>query len=216
MSSSPRWRAARRSDPVSRETPPWVRVADEIGHPLSSDQVSAFSRFRDWLATEARDAGGIGPHEIDRIDDRHLADSVLYAHFFDNSPTTWCDLGSGVGLPGIPLAIMFPETRCVLVDRSGRRARLLRRVVRILDLDNVEVLHTEATGVVDSFSVVVTRASLPASRLRPVMWGLLDPGGVGVAGGSWVERPTAEGWETMTIISRSLDRTVWFLIMRRQ
>lgn len=215
MWSSPGRRAARRSRPVSRETEPWVGVAAEIGHPLSSTQTGLLGRFRDWLATEAVRAGAIGPHEMDRIDERHLADSLLYKTAFGEGEDIW-DLGSGAGLPGIPLAIMLPETKLVLVDRSGRRVSLLRRVLRILDLANVEVRQDEISRIHGPISVVVSRASLPPGQMAGHMNRVLAPDGVAVLGGSWVAPPVAAGWETREVRSGSLDRAVWLLIMRRQ
>jgi 16S rRNA (guanine(527)-N(7))-methyltransferase RsmG len=214
MWSSPGRRAARRSRPVSRETEPWVGVADELGHPLSTSQIDLLRQFRHWLTTEAVRAGAIGPYEVERVDARHLADSLLYRTAFDGDEV-W-DLGTGAGLPGIPLAIMVPETSVVLVDRSGRRVSLLRRVVRILDLANVEVRQAEISRIQGPISVVVSRASLPPGEMSVHMDRMLEPGGVAVLGGSWVAPPVAAGWETREVWSGSLDRRVWLLIMRRQ
>lgn len=205
----------KRSSPVSRETPMWVGVAEELGHPLTPDQDALLHQFHDWLLTEALAAGGIGPRETDRIQDRHIADSLIYAKFFAVPPILW-DLGSGVGLPGIPLAIMFPETEHVLIDRSGRRVNLMKRAIRVLGLDNVTVRQEEIARLQGPVPVVVSRASLPPEQLRTHLERFLEPGGVAVIGGSWVAPPVHDGWITEEVVLRSLDRRVWLLIMRRQ
>src|SRR5690606_33665571 len=90
----------RRGVAVSRETRPWQRVAEDLGHTLTGDQIELIDLYHQWILTEAVPAGGIGPAEVDRLPDRHLADSLLYARFFAPPKRLW-DLGSGIGLPGI-------------------------------------------------------------------------------------------------------------------
>lgn len=183
---------------------------------LDEVQIEKMAKFGLWLATEGVAAGGIGPAEIPRIDHRHLGDSVLFAGFLDSDPEQIWDLGTGVGLPGVPLSICFPETEVLLIDRSGRRTDLLRRVTRILELPNCQVIQAEISDLSGITGVIVSRATLPSERLHQVMLKHLDLGGVGVIGGSWITRPQAAGWEISEIPHDVLDQTIWFLIMRRQ
>jgi 16S rRNA (guanine527-N7)-methyltransferase len=195
---------------------PWLRAAEHAGITLDEAQIEQMTTYGLWLGSEGVAAGGIGPAEIPRIDSRHLGDSVLFARFIDPGPDQIWDLGSGVGLPGVPLAICLPGTELVLIDRSGRRVDLLRRVIRILELPNCQVIQGEISDLTGTSSVIVSRATLPPDRLHQVMSRHLEPGGVGVAGGSWATRPELEGWEISEIPRDVLDHTVWFLIMRRQ
>lgn len=184
------------------------------GIDLSGSELKRLETYADWLRTEGHDAGGIGPHELGRLEQRHLADSILFASLLDSPRSTW-DLGTGVGLPGVPLAVVMPETRFALIDRSGRRTDLLRRVVRILDLENCEVIQGEIGQLEGTTESVVTRASLPPDELRGVVAGLLGSGGMAIAAGSWVDRPEYEGWETVEIPAYVLDHTIWLLMMRQ-
>jgi 16S rRNA (guanine527-N7)-methyltransferase len=195
--------------------PIWVKAARYAGLEPDTRQIEDMERYRHWLATEAVTAGGIGPEEIARLERRHLADSVLFASVFPENPTLIWDLGTGVGLPGIPLAILMPETEFVLVDRSGRRVDLLRRVIRILDLGNCQPLQQEIDRVQGDAPVIVSRATLPPERLLPVMEKHLSPGGIGVTGGSWTTPPHFPGWITAEIPRDVLDQPVWLLMMRR-
>lgn len=190
-------------------------MAEDLGHTLTGDQIELIDLYHQWILTEAVPAGGIGPAEVDRLPDRHLADSLLYARFFAPPKRLW-DLGSGIGLPGIPLAVLLPETECVLIDRSGRRIELMKRAVRVLGLSNVVVRKDEIARLDGPVSVVVTRASLPPDRLLPHLERIVATGGVAVAGGSWVARPVHSGWVTEEAARGSLDRPVWLLIMRQQ
>jgi 16S rRNA (guanine527-N7)-methyltransferase len=168
------------------------------------------------LSTEGVSAGGIGPAEVDRVDRRHLADSILFAHLIGDQPGKVWDLGSGVGLPGIPLAIVHPEREFLLVDRSGRRVDLIKRALRILDLENCTVVREEISNLTPFLDTVVSRASLPPDRLGEEMRRLLGVGRIAVVAGSWEDCPTHQGWETIEIPRDVLDHTVWLLMMRRE
>jgi 16S rRNA (guanine(527)-N(7))-methyltransferase RsmG len=136
------------------------RLADWLGTHWSERQRELLSRYEEWLVEEAMAAGGIGPGEGPRIFDRHIADSLAFLPLIPLSAESLVDVGSGVGLPAIPIAIARPEMQVTIVDRSERRARLARRAVRILDLRNVETMTLDIAKVVDTFDVVTFRASL--------------------------------------------------------
>jgi len=193
-----------------------VRAAAKYaGIELSPSQIVRLGRYAEWLRSEGQPAGGIGPEEVDRLERRHLADSLLFAGYVAPSREVW-DLGTGVGLPGIPLAIALPDTHFVLVDRSRRRIDLLRRVIRILDLENCQVLHSEIEDLQGPLQTMVSRASLPPERMIEVAGRLLGEIGRVVVAGSWTERPQHPGWETVEIPEYVLDQAVWLLIMRRE
>ena len=195
----------------------WWEIARNVGAtPPSDDFVNQLHRYRDWLATEAIEAGGIGEAERGRLDERHIADSLLFARVFGSPPEHVLDIGSGVGLPGIPLAILYPDTQFTLLDRSGRRVHLARRAIRVLGLTNVEVIQDDVERHRENYPVVVTRASLPPSALLPLLKSLVSPGGIGLVGGSWVTEPSVAGFQTQEIGSAILEHPVWILIMRRK
>ena len=196
--------------------PIWEELASQLGLDLSEEQYRQLAEFRDWLAREAVPAGGLGPSEIDRLEGRHIADSLLFVAGFSVLPSRIRDLGSGVGLPGIPLAIAYPEVDFELIDRSGRRLDLMRRACRILDLPNVSVVSCDIERVEGTTPGIVSRASLSPQRMAQVANRQLEVGGVAVMGGSWAEEPRYEDWETKEVVVPVLDQVVWLLIMRRQ
>lgn len=196
--------------------PPWIRAAGYAGISPDSGQIEKMGRYRSWLLSEAQQAGGIGPAETKRIDRRHLGDSLLFASQLPRGVSPVWDLGSGVGLPGIPLAICLPESEFILIDRSGRRCQLMRRALRVLDLHNCQVEQTKIEDLQGKTSAIVSRASLGPDEMAEVVRSHLRPGGVAVVAGSWRERPTFPDWTTVEIPADALDQTVWLLIMRRQ
>lgn len=106
---------------------------------------------------------------------RHLLDSLAVAPCVVG--TTLADLGTGPGLPGIPLAIAAPQRAVTLVDSNGKKTRFLRAAVRELKLDNVQVVEGRVENVSGSFDCVTARAF--ASLADMLAWGghLLAPGG---------------------------------------
>ncbi len=92
------------------------------------------------------------------------------------------DLGSGAGFPGIPVAIMEPDTRVVLVERSGRRAGFLRNAAAATGLANVEVRECALEEYEDAVDLAVYRALLPlSSRLLLSLRRIVRDGGIIVA-----------------------------------
>ncbi|MDX1468837.1 MAG: RsmG family class I SAM-dependent methyltransferase [Acidimicrobiia bacterium] len=194
----------------------WTEIAGMAGVQLEQSQLRLLETYQDWLSDEAVAAGGLGPGEPERIDTRHIADSLLFAVAMPMIPTEMWDLGSGAGLPGIPLAILLESTSFVLVEKSGRRVDLLDRALRILELENVEVQHTEIGRLKGPVEALVSRATLGPEETLVIAQRLLRPDGFALMGGSWTEPPSHRGWRTVEITPRSLDHPVWVLIMRRQ
>jgi 16S rRNA (guanine527-N7)-methyltransferase len=192
----------------------WKRTADYAGYPLGRLALERLERYQAWLRAEAIPAGALGFEEASRLSRRHIADSLLFAAPLTVAETEIWDLGSGAGLPGIPLAILLEETKVVLVERSDRRVVLLRRAVRVLDLENVEVWKTDIRELEGSTPVLVSRAGLAPDDAVEMAKKLLQPGGIAVWGGSWLRRPVAQEWEVMEIPAKILDQPVWLLIMR--
>jgi len=194
----------------------WARCTAWAGRELSAAQISTLDRYRHWLLTEAVEAGGIGPNETTRIDNRHIGDSLLFAGGFDQTPEEILDVGSGVGLPGIPLSIVMPDSQFLLLDRSGRRTDLMKRVIRVLELSNVEVVHGDISAWDTQVGGVVSRASLSPEQALTSFSRILKSGGTAVVGGSWAAPPMVSGFDLLEIPGTVLDQRVWLLIMRAQ
>lgn len=108
--------------------------------------------------------------------DRHLLDSLALLPYL-GTPASLADLGSGAGLPGIPLAIARPGLGVTLVDSNGKKARFLRQAVRSLALDTVQVAECRVEQLEGRFDTITARAF--ASLADMLAWGghLLAPGG---------------------------------------
>ena len=155
----------------------WIEaVLGWLGESLSDAGIESLEEFAVWLREEALPAGGIGPQEGKRLEERHLADSLTFAAGVDPSADSVLDVGTGVGLPGIPLAILRPQSKFVLIDRSGRRADLAARAVRMLDLLNVSVVRESVENWTEVHDGMVMRSTLRPVKIFPHVGRLLRPG----------------------------------------
>jgi 16S rRNA (guanine527-N7)-methyltransferase len=110
---------------------------------------------------------------------RHLLDSLAVAPFVQG--TTLADLGSGAGLPGIPLAILEPAREHVLVDSNGKKTRFLREAVRELKLTNVRVEQARVENMRGQFDCVTARAFASLKEMLALGGHLLAPAGTWLA-----------------------------------
>lgn len=163
---------------VSRETPPAPSAAQGV----FADRLPQAERYAELLVTTAVERGLIGPREHDRIWDRHLLNSAAFAALPADGVRV-ADLGSGAGLPGIPLALARPDLEVVLIEPLLRRATFLSEVVDELGLDRVSVIRSRAEDLVgvEDFDVVTSRAVAPLDRLARWSLPLVVVGGEMVA-----------------------------------
>lgn len=100
--------------------------------------------------------------------ERHVLHSLAIGkiqHF--NAGARVLDVGTGGGFPGIPLAILFPETKFFLIDSIGKKIKVVQAVAQALDLKNVQAQHLRAEQVKGSFDFVVSRAVTKMERFVP-------------------------------------------------
>ena len=132
--------------------------------------------YADRLVGDGIVRGLLGPREAARIWERHLLNSAALAPFLDQGVEV-VDLGSGAGLPGIPLWLARPDLSVTLVEPLARRANFLRETVALLGLP-IEVVQCRAEDVPPaSADAVVARALAPMERLIPMAVPALRPGG---------------------------------------
>jgi 16S rRNA (guanine527-N7)-methyltransferase len=110
---------------------------------------------------------------------RHLLDSLAILPYVQG--VTLADLGSGPGLPGIPLAIAAPGRQVLLVDSNGKKVRFLREAIRALKLEGVRAVQSRVEDVEDEYDCITARAF--ASMADMLGWGghLLAPDGIWLA-----------------------------------
>jgi 16S rRNA (guanine527-N7)-methyltransferase len=141
-----------------------VAAAVERGFGAGAEQAVRYAGF---LVSHGIERGLIGPREAERIWSRHLFNSVALASAIPAGVVV-VDLGSGAGLPGIPIALARPDLTMVLVEPMARRVAFLRDCVAELELPGVEIHYGRAPDDVPACSVVVARAVKALPVLAPM------------------------------------------------
>jgi 16S rRNA (guanine527-N7)-methyltransferase len=145
-------------------------------------QSPALSRYVDLLADEGIAWGLIGPNEDrERLWQRHVLNSLAITPLLDVASAqsrTLIDVGSGAGLPGIPLAIVRPELQITLLEPMLRRTRFLELAVERLELaSRVAVIRGRAEEHATQYPLVTCRALAALPKLLTWCWPLVAPGG---------------------------------------
>lgn len=144
------------------------------------ERLALAERYGQILAGAGIERGFLGPSEIDKVWDRHLVNSAAMAELLESGERI-ADIGSGAGLPGIPLAVARPDLRVTLIEPLLRRSEFLREVIDELGLD-VTVIRgrAEDRAVRDEagdMDAVVSRAVASLDKLSRWSMPLLRAGG---------------------------------------
>ncbi len=111
-----------------------VSAPPEAAGILFGSRLEKAHRYAELLAGAGVERGLLGPREVDRLWDRHLMNSAAVAELLEPN-VRLADIGSGAGLPGIPLALARPDLRVTLIEPLLRRSDFLREVVDDLEID---------------------------------------------------------------------------------
>ncbi len=135
------------------------------------DAAENLARFEHWLAGAGVERGFLGPREVDRIWDRHIANCAVVEELIPANSEVF-DIGSGAGLPGLVLAIVRPDIKIGLIEPLMRRSEFLKEVVADLGITHqVTVIRGRAEELRGQSAPVVTaRAVAPLGKL--LTWSL--------------------------------------------
>jgi len=126
---------------------------------LNDQQLEQFGRLSALYDEWNSKINVVSRKDIEQIYERHVLHSMAIAKIIRFKPeTTVLDVGTGGGFPGIPLAILFPETEFMLVDSIGKKIKVVNEVASALNLKNVKAEHTRVEDLNQKFDFVVSRA----------------------------------------------------------
>ncbi len=126
---------------------------------LSETQVAQFSKLQELYEDWNLKINVVSRKDIDELYLRHVLHSLGIAKVMQFKPKAKVmDVGTGGGFPGIPLAILFPETQFHLVDSIGKKIKVVDEVVAGLGLENVKTTHGRVEDIKDTYDFIVSRA----------------------------------------------------------
>ena len=137
-----------------------IKGAQQLNVALSEQQQELLLAYLGLLIKWNKAYNLTAVRNPDEMVSRHLLDSLSVVNDVAQYGDNWLDVGSGGGMPGVPLAIMFPERKFTLLDSNGKKTRFLTQVKLELKLDNLEVIHSrvEAYTPEQAFSGIISRA----------------------------------------------------------
>jgi 16S rRNA (guanine527-N7)-methyltransferase len=161
-----------------------VSAAPRAAEALFGSGMDRAQRYAEILAGAGVERGLLGPREVDRLWDRHILNSAAVAELLGPEERI-ADIGSGAGLPGIPLALARPDLRLTLIEPLLRRSEFLREVVDDLGLE-ITIVRGRAEDwsvrqQVGEMDAVVSRAVASLDKLTKWSVPLLRPDGRMVA-----------------------------------
>ncbi|MDR1877646.1 MAG: 16S rRNA (guanine(527)-N(7))-methyltransferase RsmG [Flavobacteriaceae bacterium] len=126
---------------------------------ITRTQETLFNQLPELYSEWNKKINVISRKDTDSIYERHILHSLGIAKIIRFVPETKIlDIGTGGGFPGIPLAILFPETRFLLADSIGKKIKVVEEIVKDLNLTNVKALHARAETINEKFNFIVSRA----------------------------------------------------------
>ena len=126
---------------------------------LTEDQLEKFTKLKDLYKDWNLKINVVSRKDIDEIYLRHVLHSLGIAKVQQFKPgSTVMDVGTGGGFPGIPLAILFPETQFHLVDSIGKKIKVVNEVKEGLGLENVKTSNCRVEEIDEQYDFIVSRA----------------------------------------------------------
>ncbi|MFN4363650.1 16S rRNA (guanine(527)-N(7))-methyltransferase RsmG [uncultured Chryseobacterium sp.] len=126
---------------------------------LTEKQIEQFGKLEDLYHEWNEKINVISRKDMESLYEKHILHSLGVAKVMEFAPgTRVLDIGTGGGFPGIPLAILFPETEFTLIDSIGKKITVVKAVAEGVGLQNVNAIHGRAEKLKEKFHFVVSRA----------------------------------------------------------
>lgn len=165
-----------------------ISGAERIGLSLSPEQIERFEIFYREILDWNQRVNLTSITEYDEVQIKHFLDSLTIVPVLTNikseSALKLLDIGTGAGLPGIPLKIILPKIKLALLEATAKKVEFLQYIVSTLGLSNVEIIHGRAEDIArigkhrKSYNIVISRAVAPLAVLAELGLPFCSSGGI--------------------------------------
>ncbi|CBK75558.1 16S rRNA m(7)G-527 methyltransferase [Butyrivibrio fibrisolvens 16/4] len=202
---------------MSRDYSYLINTLSSWNFALIEKQISQLDLFYELLVEKNKVMNLTAITEFDEVIIKHFADSLSICTVLPDSVKTVCDLGTGAGFPGIPMAIAFPSLQFTLIDSLNKRIKFLQEVVDALGLNNVTLIHARAEEAGrnklyrENFDLVVSRAVANISTLSEYCLPLVNIGGYFISYKSGdIQSEIEESGGAIKKLGGNLSKSVYF------
>lgn len=184
---------------------------------LSERQLEQFDKYYELLVEKNKVMNLTAITEFDEVLVKHFADSLSICTVMPNNINTVCDLGTGAGFPGIPMAIAYPNIQFTLIDSLNKRIKFLQEVIDCIGLNNVTLVHARAEEAGrnkiyrEQFDLVVSRAVANIATLSEYCLPLVKNNGVFISFKSGdIDEEINKSGKAISILGGRLNKPVFF------
>lgn len=147
-----------------------MKIIQKYFPDLSDRQCNQFIQLKTLFEEWNAQINLVSRKDMENFYERHVLHSLSISKMLEfKTGTSILDVGTGGGLPGIPLAILFPECQFHLVDSIGKKIKVVNEITTSLELTNVVATHCRAEQVKDKYDFVVSRAVTRMSKFLPLV-----------------------------------------------
>ncbi|MGI6095931.1 MAG: 16S rRNA (guanine(527)-N(7))-methyltransferase RsmG [Lachnospiraceae bacterium] len=190
----------------------------ELGIALSEQQKKQFIQYYELLTEWNKVMNLTGITQWEEVQMKHFVDSLSIVKGMDMSQIhTLVDVGTGAGFPGVPIKIVFPHIRVVLLDSLNKRLKFLQEVIDQLSLKEIETVHGRAEDIAkkpeyrDRFDLSVSRAVSRLCSLSEYCLPFVRQGGYFVSyKGGKAEEEIQESKKAISVLGGKLERVIEF------
>ena len=168
---------------MSRDYSYLIKTLSSWNFEIDDNKISQLDKYYEMLIEKNKVMNLTAITEFDEVLVKHFADSLSICTIIPDNVKFVCDLGTGAGFPGIPMAIAYPDLQFTLIDSLNKRIKFLQEVVDALGLTNVTLVHGRAEEAGrnklyrEQYDLVVSRAVANISTLSEYCLPLVKVGG---------------------------------------